>query len=408
MLFEYKLKIKNKLFEHQEEIISGVGDMQVTLQPKRTKHIEQTSIIHQTAFWSRVKKQQGCNTKAFDILIKEDQGQTNHDRLSSEENNSSPNGSDSDMLVVFRSLGQEAEMAYVPFGPKFLPDIDRRGPWLEQISEELRPHLPETCRFIRFDLPWESPWSKDMNCYSEKNIWLGEPKTRIQEMRMNFDTSQWNLRRAPTDLLPKDTVILDLNLDSDQLLKQMKPKTRYNIRLSDRKGVRVREAGKDELAVWYQLYCQTAYRHGMFLNDLEYFRSVFEVRAKDSNSPGQVHMLLAEFGDVPMAGLLMAISGSRATYLYGASSDKNRGCMASYALQWKAICKAKEAGCKEYDFFGISPNPDPYHPMYGLYRFKTGFGGNIYHYQGCWDYPFDESFYEMYRISEMNGPAFVS
>jgi lipid II:glycine glycyltransferase (peptidoglycan interpeptide bridge formation enzyme) len=106
--------------------------------------------------------------------------------------------------------------------------------------------------------------------------------------------------------------------------------------------------------------------------------------------------------------MVLVTSGKRATYLYGASADQQRRLMPSYALQWEAIMLAQEAGCSEYDMFGISPGSDPGHPMYGLYRFKTGFGGSIFRRQGCWDYPLDETWYEGYRIAEMNSQGFHS
>ncbi|HMA84613.1 MAG TPA: peptidoglycan bridge formation glycyltransferase FemA/FemB family protein [Desulfosalsimonadaceae bacterium] len=383
--------------------------MQISVEPKRTKYVEPGIHLQQTAFWGRLKKQQGRQARAFDIALKDlptenlPVGETLHGPAHWENTHASR-----DMLVVIRSLGAEGSMAYVPFGPELLPDADRRGRWLEQLSERIRPHLPANCVFIRYDLPWESPWAADKRRYTENDIWMGKPRTGIREMRMNFDTKRWNLRKAPTDLLPTDTVILDLTTDRDRLLRQMKPKTRYNIRLSSRKGVRVREAGIQDLSAWYDIYCQTADRHGMMLNSLDYFKAALEVNASDSGSPASIHLLLAEVAEKPVAGILLAIAGSRATYLYGASSLRKSHCMPAYALQWTAICKAKAAGCHDYDLFGTAPYPDPYHPMYGLYRFKTGFGGQLIHRQGCWDYPYDESRYDLYRAQEMAGPAFVS
>jgi lipid II:glycine glycyltransferase (peptidoglycan interpeptide bridge formation enzyme) len=383
--------------------------MNISVTPKRTKHITPGIHLQQTAFWGRLKKQQGRQAQAFDIAITD-----LHENLQPAEpmvkrigQREQANAS-RDMLVVLRSVGTSAYMAYVPFGPELLPDEERRGRWLEKLSEKIRPHLPDNCIFIRYDLPWESPWAIDKSRYTGEAVWLGKPRTGVREMRMNFDTKRWNLRKAPTDLLPTDTVILDLTSDQERLMKRMKSKTRYNIRLSARKGVHVREAGLKDLAAWYAIYCETADRHGMMLNDLDYFKAAMEVKASDTGSPASIHLLLAEVDNQAVAGILLAISGQRATYLYGASSLKKSHCMPAYALQWAAICKAKAAGCEDYDLFGTAPYPDPHHPMYGLYRFKTGFGGQMIHRQGCWDYPFDESQYEIYRAQELAGPAFVT
>lgn len=387
--------------------------MQPDVKPKKTGQIEPGYFLQQTAFWGRLKKKQGLGAKAFKIITgpQDEASRRRHlheprpDAGSDPENRSGPR---KDILLVIRPLGQNVSMAYVPFGPEFLPDGERRGRWLEKLSERLRPYLPENCVFIRYDLPWQSPWAEDPNRYTEDQVWLGKPRTGIREMRMNFDTKRRKLRKAPTDLLPADTVILDLNAGPDRMLARMKPKTRYNIRLSARKGVKVRDAGLKGLEAWYGIYRETAVRHGMTLNSLDYFKAALEVNSGDSYSPACLHLLMAEIKGSPAAGMILAISGGRATYLYGASSSEKKNFMPSYALQWAAIRTAKQAGCSDYDLFGTAPYPDPHHPMYGLYRFKTGFGGCMVHRQGCWDYPFDEAGYEVFRASEMTGPPFAA
>jgi len=80
--------------------------------------------------------------------------------------------------------------------------------------------------------------------------------------------------------------------------------------------------------------------------------------------------------------------------------------MAPYALQWTAIQEAKRLGCRSYDLFGVAPSPDPEHPLYGLYRFKTGFGGALVHRQGSWDYPYDDRSYEFYCAQESTSQGF--
>lgn len=361
----------------------------ISLISKKTRKVKPAENLQQTAFWGRLKKRQGRDARAFDISA----GRGPSDA--------------GDLLVVLRDLGSGRCMAYVPFGPEVLPPQTRRGPWLEKISEQLRPRLPDECVFIRYDLPWQSPWVHEPDRYDSENRWLGAPRAMVQEMRMNFDTQHRNLRKAPTDLLPPDTVLVDVSSGRDRILAQMKPKTRYNIRLAERKGVRVRSAGIGQLGTWYDLYRETAQRHGMTLNSRQYFESVFRVENSDVKSPASVHLLLAEEGGDVLAGIIVAVSGRRATYLYGASSAEKKNLMAPYALQWEAISLARRAGCLEYDLFGVSPTPDPSHPMYGLYRFKTGFGGRMFHRHGCWDYPLDEDAYEIYTASEMAASGFI-
>lgn len=361
----------------------------ILLESKKTRRVKPGFNLQQTAYWGRLKKQQGRQARAFDIITEKE------DSISG------------DLLVVLRNIGPNALMAYVPFGPELLPEGMRRGPWLEKLSEKLRPGLPDDCVFIRYDLPWQSPWVDEPDRYTKDSQWKGSPKARVQEMRMNFDTEYWNLRKAPTDLLPPDTVLIDVASGRKRILARMKPKTRYNIRLAAKKGVRVRDAGPKGLDAWYSIYRETAKRHGMSLNNKDYFASAFMVKNRDIDSPANVHLLLAEAGGRPLAGIIMAVAGTRATYLYGASSSEQKNLMASYAVQWEAISIARKEGCREYDLFGISPTPDPSHPMYGLYRFKTGFGGQKLHRHGCWDYPLDQEAYEVFRASEIAGNSLI-
>lgn len=80
--------------------------------------------------------------------------------------------------------------------------------------------------------------------------------------------------------------------------------------------------------------------------------------------------------------------------------------MGTYALQWKAIQIAKERGCTEYDMFGVAPRPDASHPLYGLFKFKTGFGGAMFHSLGCWDYPLQKEKYEYFRAMELRSQGY--
>ena len=117
-------------------------------------------------------------------------------------------------------------------------------------------------------------------------------------------------------------------------------------------------------------------------------------------SAPEVGLFTATYEGELIAGIIVLLYGNRATYLYGASSNSKRNLMPNYALQWEAMKYAKETGCDEYDLFGIPPENDPGHPMYGLYRFKTGFGGKIIRRPGCWDLPLNPAGYRLYRTAE--------
>lgn len=371
--------------------------MKLQINKKITRHIFKTSILQQTAFWSQVKQKQGFETKAFDIKVRASElyMNSNHQKYIVD-----------DLLILFQNIGDDLNIGYVPYGPTIKPSEENQGPFLEELSESLRPFLPANCVMLRYDLLWESLWAKDDSFFNEEGDWTGPPAKTNQEIRLNFDTQNWNLKKANTNILPSDTIFIDLKKNENQLLNEMKSKTRYNVKLSQRKGVRVRSAAFAELPIWYELYKETCARNGICLHGIEYFKAVVETHVSNTSSPAEVNLLIAELDGIPLAAMFLVFSGNRATYLYGASSSKNRNYMPTYALQWEAIKRAKKKGCTEYDMFGVAPQPDPAHPLFGLYRFKTGFGGHLFHRMGCWDYAFDTGDYAMYLSTEMRSKGF--
>ncbi len=356
-----------------------------------------TPIVQQTAFWSEVKRRMGVESIAcnFSVSSSDIYDAESQDKVIT-----------SDILVMLKPVDDRHTIAYVPYGPELEPYGEFQGLFLEELSECLRTRLPEGCIMIRYDLAWESWWARDENAFNREGMWLGPPAQRLQELRFNFNTIQHNFRKAPSNILPSNTIFLDLRKDEADLLRAMKPKTKYNIGLSGRRGVTVTVSGIEDLGKWYMLYTETARRNGFYLHSIDYFRAVLASRAKDTLSPAEVYLLIAEKEGQPLAAMFLVITKNRGTYLYGASSSQQRNLMATYALQWKAIRLAKERGCTEYDMFGISPNADPDHPMYGLYRFKTGFGGQIFHAMGCWDYPMQEEVYSYFTARELKSQGY--
>ncbi|MDD3063437.1 MAG: peptidoglycan bridge formation glycyltransferase FemA/FemB family protein [Massilibacteroides sp.] len=370
--------------------------MIIEVERKEIRAVALTPIVQQTAFWAKVKEKQGILSHAFDFKVKKNEvyidSQCDH-------------STNADFLLLQHNLNASNYIAYVPYGPELEPSEEVQGEFLEELSESIRPLLPNNCIGIRYDLAWQSLWDSE-EYYDENNLWEGPPEKKYQEFRLNYNTRNWNLRRANSDILPSNTVYIDLKPDEKAILGRMKPKTRYNILLSSRKGVNVRKAEMNELDIWYTLYTETALRNNLYLNDISYFRTVLNARADDTLSPATVELLIAEKEGTPLAAIFLIISGNRGTYLYGASSSKQRNCMPTYALQWEAIRRCKAKGCTQYDMFGISPGPDKSHPMYGLYKFKNGFGGKVFHLMGCWDYPFKEEQYKLFLAAEMHSQGY--
>jgi len=156
------------------------------------------------------------------------------------------------------------------------------------------------------------------------------------------------------------------------------------------------------MGLWQKLYSATARRNGIVPHERRFFQAL----SQGDNSDTKVRLLIAERDERPLAAMFLSMSADRATYLYGASSGEERNLMAPYALQWAAMGLARREGCASYDLFGVAPRPDPDHPMYGLFVFKSGFGGSMLHRQGSWDYPYDEKAYEMYLARESMSSGF--
>jgi lipid II:glycine glycyltransferase (peptidoglycan interpeptide bridge formation enzyme) len=364
--------------------------MDIRIKDLSVNELYQSSVLQQTRFWSLVKARQGIASRVFELSVRKSDGSLDKETL----------------LLLHRRLSDDVSVAYVPYGPEILPEQEEEGILLEELSEGLRSHLPETCAFLRFDLKWESPWARDSDFFDPEGNWLGPPKKKSQELRINFATRNWNLRKANTNILPTNTIFLDLRKSKQTLMAEMRPKTRYNIRLAERKGVTVRVGGFDDLPIWNDLYSQTCRRNRLFHHRETHFKDLLGIDRSIFDSNTGVRFLIAQAEKTPLAAMFLVFSGKRATYLYGASASVKRNLMATYALQWRAIQEAKAAGCLEYDLFGVSPSADPSHPLYGLYRFKRGFGGELYHRMGCWDYPLDENDYESCAAAEMNSQGY--
>ena len=187
----------------------------------------------------------------------------------------------------------------------------------------------------------------------------------------------------------------------------MKPKWRYNISLAGKKGIQVNIGTEKDLEIFYSLLKETAVRDGIAVHNFNYYKTLFELCVSKepyvSKEPGEnlsIRLYTASHEGDALAAIVVLFYGKEATYLYGASSNNKRNLMAPYALQWRAMQDAKEAGCLSYDLFGIPPFEDPNHPMAGLYRFKIGFGGQIIHRHGSWDFTYKSFFYALFNIAE--------
>lgn len=191
---------------------------------------------------------------------------------------------------------------------------------------------------------------------------------------------------------PRATFFLNLTQSQEDILAGCESKTRYNIRLSGRKGVVVHEETSLEGAQkFYDIYETTAERDAFIIHKDEYYKRVIELMA----DKGMVKLFLAYYEDIPIAGVYIFAFGHKIWYMYGASSNKYRNVMPNQALHWHIIQWAKKHGYSTYDLWGIPAHPHKDHPLYGVYRFKKGFGGELKLFIGMHDYVFKPFWYKL-------------
>lgn len=206
-------------------------------------------------------------------------------------------------------------------------------------------------------------------------------------------------RSSSYSIQPPRTLLVDLSGEEETILGQMKQKTRYNIKLAQKKGVTVRPT--DDLEVFHRLMQVTGGRNQFGVHSLGYYQRAYNLfYARNS-----CELLLAEFENEPLAALMIFSQGKRAWYLYGASSNEHRDRMPTYLLQWEAIRWARQRGCIEYDLWGV-PDVDENileteftsrsDGLWGVYRNKRGFGGQLRRAAGPWDRVYSPLAYRLY------------
>ncbi|MCP4544574.1 MAG: aminoacyltransferase [Chloroflexi bacterium] len=210
-------------------------------------------------------------------------------------------------------------------------------------------------------------------------------------------------RPSPLDAVqPRRTIIVDISADEEAVLKAFKSKTRYNVRLAARKGVTVREAGEADLPAFHALMAATAARDRFGVHTPAYYEKAYRLFVPRN----WARLLLAEVEGEPVAALMVFALPPNAWYLVGASGNVHREKMSTYLLQWEAMRWAKSLDCTIYDLYGV-PDEDAEtleaeftqrrDGLWGVYRFKRGFGGRLVRSVGAWDRVYAPMRYRLYR-----------
>lgn len=200
---------------------------------------------------------------------------------------------------------------------------------------------------------------------------------------------------------PPRTVVVSLKESEEDILARMKSKTRYNTRLARRKEVVVRTS--TNIGGFFDLLESTADRADFGIHTRKYYQRAFELFAPK----GECRLFVAEYDQHPLASIMVFARGSRSWYFYGASSPKHRDRMPTYLVQWEAMRWARDRGCESYDFWGVPDHDqdvledqflDRGDGLWGVYRFKRGFGGDVKRTVGPWDRVYRPLLYQMYIL----------
>lgn len=247
---------------------------------------------------------------------------------------------------------------------------------------------------------WGNLWPEiDALCQKEKSVFLKVEPDIYESEGGDLKDCLPGFLPGCSPIQPRRTLLVNLKGSEEDWLSRMKPKTRYNIHLAARKGVKVKES--QDLGTFYRLMRVTGERNRFGVHSQDYYQRAFQLFIEKGNCV----LLQAEFQGEPLAAVMIFQRGTRAWYFYGESSDKNRNLMPTYLLQWEAIRWAAQKGCLEYDLWGVpdfeeealekafsSRNDN----LWGVYRFKRGFGGQLVRSVGAWDKIYHSLFYRLY------------
>jgi peptidoglycan pentaglycine glycine transferase (the first glycine) len=204
------------------------------------------------------------------------------------------------------------------------------------------------------------------------------------------DLSRRGWKYSEEQIQFKNTVLLQVGPSEDDMLARMKQKTRYNVRLGSKKGVKVRVGTENDWPLLYKMYAETSVRDGFVIRDEGYYRTVWSL------FKGQAQPLIAEMDGEPLAAVFLFAFAGRAYYVYGMSREVHRELMPNYLLQWEALKWAQARGCSIYDLWGAPEVFDEHDSLWGVFRFKEGLGGQVVRTLGAWDFAPNPLWYTMY------------
>lgn len=199
-------------------------------------------------------------------------------------------------------------------------------------------------------------------------------------------------------LFTKYTFQLDISKSEEELLKNMHQKTRYNLRLAEKRGVEIIEDNSTQgFEDYWRLMEETTKRQGFFAHGKEYHRKMWQT----TTEAGMGHLFKAVYQGETLTTWMVFILNDTIYYPYGASSNEHREVMASNLMMWEVIRYGKKQGCKLFDMWGsLGPEPDIHDPWYGFHKFKQGYGAELVEFLGSFDLVVRPMLYQAYGLTD--------
>lgn len=288
--------------------------------------------------------------------------------------------------ILYRALPfRTGMMAYIPKGPlapdEWWSNPSQMKPLWDAIHTTAKKH---GARWLKVEAPDQADTSPEASVAIEQTL----------------QTS--GFIPSPQNVQPLRTVLIDLRPDAEDILKRMKQKTRYNVRLSAKKDVTVRQGTSANVASFNAMMAVTGERDTFGVHDPAYYQQAFDLFAP----AGRVGLFIASYEGLDLAGVMVFTLGEHATYFYGASTNEERNRMPTYGAQWAAIQWAKAQGCINYDLWGV-PDADEetleagfmerHDGLWGVYRTKRGWGGDVIRRIPAWDFVYSKPVYRLYQ-----------
>lgn len=272
--------------------------------------------------------------------------------------------------ILFKDLPLGLSLAYIPKGP---------------LGSDWQVLMPEIDRL----------------CKQNRAVFLKIEPDAWEDQSPDQDLATLGFRPSPHTIQPPRTITIDISGTEEEILARMKQKTRYNIRLAGKKEVIVKAS--NDIESFSKMMDVTGNRDAFGVHTQAYYQAAYDL----FHPTGMCEILVAEYQGEPLAGLMVFAYGKRAWYLYGASANQHRNRMPTYLLQWEAIRWAKQTGSVLYDLWGV-PDEDEHvleknfserrDGLWGVYRFKRGFGGELKRSVGAYDKVYNPLLYFFYQL----------